>query len=278
MRHSFILYCVGQKRSRSSSSKVQKPSLSPETEEDLHQRIRSETKIMKHRFSTLQTMIRKDIKENIDHEDLATHVIGMYILDDEHERRVDSASGTEEIFRILTKYWSFLDFGNLENIAENFCSHECEAKKELDQYKHDVRQFCECRVSEFPEGSLNNGTDSEGMEKLIVRLDLEDPSLKYVQNLKEIIANILGQKASKLVLCDIGSGSVIVTFLIPTSLGETLFMLTQEQRDKLGDANVLSLKFRDITVFSIHQPVKKRKLGISNKSTIYTLCVFQFHA
>ena len=248
--------------------------MSSETEEDLHQRIRSDIKTMKHRFSTLQTMIRKDIKENSDYEELAAHVLGMCILSDEHEKKVDNASRIEEIFKILTKYWSFLDFSNLENIAENLCSDNCEARIKLNQYKCDVQQFCERRVSEFPPGSLNNGTDIEGMDKLVVRLDLEDPSLKHVQNLKETIANILGEPASKLVIYDIGNGSVVVTFLIPTSLGEALFLkqsdtLTQKQKDNLMDANVISLEFKDVTVFSIQQPVKKRKSG----TCVYIYCL-----
>ena len=176
-----------------------------------------------------------------------------------------NASTIDEIFFILPKYWSFLDFCNLEDIAETFCSHECDAKKELDIYKGDVQQFCERRVSEFPPCSLNNGVDNEGMDKLIVTLDLKDPSLRHVRGLKEVIANILEQPASKLVLYDIGIGSVIVTFLIAASLGDKLFAettgtaktLTHEQENQLVETNVVSLEFKDIVVFSVHQQFKK---------------------
>ena len=213
-------------------------------------------------------MIRNNFKaENVNPEELATHIVGMYILSEEHEKRMEKASRFEEIFNILTKYWSFLDFSHLENIAENFCSHECEAKKELDQYKHDVQQFCERRVSELPQGSLSSGTDNEGMEKLVVTLDLKDPSVKHVRGLKEVIANILGLPASKLILYDIGTGSVIVTFLICTSLGDRLFLktsdtsnlkaLTTKQQSELLKANVISLEFKEITIFSIHQKLEK---------------------
>ena len=220
---------------------------------------------MKRKFSALQTMIRNNIKENADHKALAAHISGMYILTEEHEVQVANASTVDEIFYILPKYWSFLDFGNLDDIAETFCSHECEAKKELDIYKGDVQQFCKRRVSEFPPGSLNNGTDSEGMDKLVVTLDLKDPSLRHVRDLKEVIANILGLPASKLVLYDIGIGSVLVTFLIAISLGEKLFLettgnaktLTQKQEDQLLEIKVVSLEFKEITVFCFNQQLKK---------------------
>ena len=75
--------------------------------------------------------------------------------------------------------------------------------------------------------------------------------------MKEVIADILGEEASKLVLQNVGSGSVVVTYLIATSVGEKLFLdssgtakpLTQEQKDKLLEVNVVSLKFKEITIF-----------------------------
>ena len=211
---------------------------------------------MKHKFSHLQTLIRENL--NVSPEALAAHVIGMYILSEEHKTRMERASRIEQIFNILTMYWSFLDFGHLENIAEEYCSIDCDAKRELEQYKGEVQEFCRRRVSEFPQGSLNNGSDIEGMDKLVVTLDLKDPSLRHVLDLKEKIANILGQPASKLVLSDIGSGSVVLTFWIATSLGKELFLkkpdvFTQEQRDKLKDARVVSLEFKEVSVYKLHQ-------------------------
>ena len=210
-------------------------------------------------------MIRNNIKKNADHKALAAHISGMYILTEEHEIQVANASTVDEIFYILPKYWSFLDFGNLDDIAENFCSPECEARKKLDIYRGDVQEFCRRRVSEFPPGSLNNGTDNEGMDKLVVTLDLKDPSLRHVRDLKEVIANILGLPASKLILYDIGIGSILVTFLIATSLGEKLFLettgtakaLSQPQEDRLLEIKVVSLEFKDITVFCFNKQLKK---------------------
>ena len=229
--------------------------------------MRSNVRTMKSRFSRVQSLIRNNIKENTDRKALAAHVSGMHLLIEEHEKKVADASEVDEIFYILPKYWSILDFGNLDDIVETFCSHECEAKKELDLYKGEVQRFCERRVSEFPPGCLSNGTNNEGMDKLIVTLDLKNPSLGHVRDLKKIIANILGLPASKLVLYDIiGRGNVVVTVLMATWLGEKLLLeatgtaktLTQKQEDQLLEIKVVSLEFKEITVFSIHhQQVKK---------------------
>ena len=227
---------------------------------------------MKYKFSNLQTLIRENL--NVSPRVLATHVIGMYILSKEDETRMINASSIEDIFIILTKYWSFLDFGHLENIAGQYCSADCDAQLELEQYKGEVQEFCRRRVSELPRGSLNSGNDIEGMDKLVVTLDLNDPSLRYVLDLKEIIANILGQPASKLVLYDIGSGSVVITFWITTSLGKELFLkkpdiFTQEQRDKLKDVRVISLKFKEVFVYKVHQ---KGNEGIIELINVHDIC------
>ena len=72
-------------------------------------------------------MIRNNIKENTDRKALAAHVSGMYLLTEEHEKKVADASEVDEIFYILPKYWSILDFGNLDDIAKysDFVNAEC---------------------------------------------------------------------------------------------------------------------------------------------------------
>ena len=225
-------------------------------------------------------MIREDIKRKFNAdphikkcEPLAAHVSGMQLpMTDEQENQVANASTVDEIFIVLPKYWSFLDFDNLENIAENFCSPESEARQQLEIYKCDVQQFCECRVSEFPPGSLNNGADNlnEGWDKLVVKLEMENPLLKRVLHIKEDIATILNKKASKLVLCDITPGCVAVTFWTTTSLDEELF-LTQKQREKLLDAAVVSIEFKGIIVFKGHKT--GMIMGILNRLVLRFACV-----
>ena len=176
---------------------------------------------MKCKFAKVQSLIRNNFNRNTDHRALVAHLSGMHILREEHTKTVAESSEVDQIFFILPKYWSILDFGNLIDIAETFCSHEREAKKKLEIYKGKVQQFCERRVSEFPPGSLNNGASSKrGMDKLKITLDLKNPSLRHIQDLKEIIANILGLPASKLVLYDIvGRESVVVTVVMQWPLG-----------------------------------------------------------
>ena len=214
-----------------------------EFSEDLSQRMHADVDRIKQRFALLQSRIRHSIK---DHKELASHIGGMYILSSQHEEEVKQATSTGEIFEILRKYWSFLDYSILENITQNPVACDCsvDIQQEMDVYRDELKEFCKRRVSEIPSGSLVDRHD--GMEKLVVILDLSDPSLQHIKYLKENIANILGIRASRLLLHDIQNGSVVVTFLLTSQLKEVLFerMLTEQQKTDLIKAKVIALKFR----------------------------------
>lgn len=112
---------------------------------------------MKQKFSSLQTNI---IKRDVGHEDLATHVLGMGILSEDHKQEVNDAINANKIYNILTNYWSFLDYENLESIADNMCGEV----EEMKRYSKEVEEFCKRRVSELPPDSLGNGTNYNGIK------------------------------------------------------------------------------------------------------------------
>lgn len=233
-----------------------------ETHEDLLQRTRREVQIVKRRFSDLVAKVRQKIKDLDDGlVKLVAHLSCMSVLTEDDEMQVLRATSVDSIFIILRSYWSFLDYENLEDIAVNVCYDDTE--HEWKEYGDAVKIFCERRISEFPNDSLHNGVDHQGMEKLYIWLDLTDPSLNRIKHLKEVIANILGRKASKLILENIARGSVCVTFLIATSLGEALFekgSLTDQQKDAFRREHAISLKFKS-TLIMFHQQQQK---GIYN--------------
>ena len=124
----------------------------------------------------------------------------------------------------------------------------------MKEYCEEIKRFCERRVTELPTGSLGNGTDHSGMKKLTVTLNLKDPSLKHIKDLKVVIANILGCLASQLVLENIENGSVLVTFLMVASVGAKLLLtrpLTTEQKNALRKKHVISLKYESTIVFNV---------------------------
>ena len=226
------------------TSGIIKGNFSAETQEDLHQRIYTDISKIKRSFSHLQAVARENIKN---HKKLIAHVMCMDMLSEEDEQKVEMASNTDEVFIVLAKYWSFLDFGNLEDIIEHNCG-EAEQTK-MQEYGKEVKEFCKKRVSEFPLDSLHSDISHVGMEELHFVLDLTNPSLKRIKDLKRVIATILGLDASKLVLVNIGGGSVVATFLTATSSAKQICSLTKQQEDALKTVQVISLKFRSRLIF-----------------------------
>ena len=201
---------------------------------------------MKFKFSSLQHRIRKSIADT---PGLVNLVLGMNILSEDDEEKVRNTPS--EVDTILTKYWSFLDYENFEHIVENMCGEN--EKRLTKAYSEEVKKFCERRVSELPPDSLGNSAiNDDGMKKLRVVLNLDDPALKRIKDLKIVIANILECRASQLVLQDIKGGSVLVTFLLTASIGARIFRksLSDKQKAALRDEHVTSLMYESTVFFS----------------------------
>ena len=134
---------------------------------------------------------------------LRTHVVQMNILSERDEERIRSAHDGERLMKILSKYWSFIDFGPLDSLVDFLCSeHE---KEGLQTYRRELRAFCERRIFESS-GSLDDSHTEK--RKLQFALDFKDPAVRRIpgKSLKIAIANILECQASDLTLHDIGSG------------------------------------------------------------------------
>ena len=221
--------------------------LSEDNREDLYQRIVIDTRRIKLRFSDLQDRIWNAID---DIQGLVRLVLGMGMLSEDDEEQIRKTPGN--ICTIVMKYCSFLDFENLEYIVEHKCSSP--EKSMMKEYKEEVERFCQRRVSEVPPNSLgNSGNNIIGKKKLYVTLDLSDPALKRIRHLKIFIANILGCRASDLILLNIGTGSVLVTFLLTAAIGARLYLeeriLTTEQKAALWEEHVTFLKYESTILF-----------------------------
>ena len=186
-----------------------------------------DTRRIKLKFSILQDEVWKTIT---DIEGLVQLTLGMGILskdDEEHIRKTPSA-----VSIILTKYWSFLDFENLEHIVERKCGNA--EKRMMKEYKGEVEIFCRRRVSELPPNSLGSSSTNTGMKKLCVKLALDDPALHTIRHLKMTIANILGYRTSDLVLQNVEPGSVLVTYSVNDTVGAKLVEQRMTARQKVA--------------------------------------------
>lgn len=224
--------------------------LSESESKDLLFRANKDVEKIKLNFATLQTNVRQRIG---DYKNFATHVLSMDILSAHDAELVRNAASTDQIFVIIRNYWSLIDYAILKNIADTLLSPCHDHKQEMSEYDELLRQFCERRISELPPNFLSTGTDAEGVEKVNVTLNMDDLSLKNIKDIKAEIAVILDIPPSRLTICHIGAGSVIITFLIGAEIEKMFEMtvLSKEQVAKLKMINVVALNFRyDITTLS----------------------------
>lgn len=157
------------------------------------------------------------------------------------------ATSTDQFFvDVLQKQWNFLEFDLLTTIVERYCD-EVTIRK-LKQYDDDLKLFVEKRrVSEVSEDlSLSNCID-ETQERVIMKLDLNDPTLKEIKELKSKICEILDIMPSTLLISEIKPGCVEVTFFVPVHISEHIFgkPINDAQREALKAALVLKFIWRD---------------------------------
>jgi hypothetical protein len=225
--------------------------LSEETREDLYQQVVRDTRRIKLKFSTLQDKIWKSITDT---QGLVQLVLGMGMLSKDDEEQIRKTPSAVSI--ILTKYWSFLDFENLEHIVQCKCSSASVEKRMMQQYKEDVVTYCQRRVSELPPNSLGGSSNDTGMKKLCILLALDDPALQNIKYLKMDIANILGCRTSDLVLQNVEPGSVLATYTINATVGAQLVerRMTAKQKAalKANKVNQMWIRYDDekVTIFS----------------------------
>lgn len=142
----------------------------------------------------------------------------------------------------------FLECDLLASIVEQCCD-EAICKK-INEYQNELKEFFEKRkLSELPEDlSLSNGTD-EAHDQVVMKLDLNDPTLKEIKDLKSIICEILGIMPSILLISEIRPGCVEISFLISMYISEYVFgkSITDTQRQALKAASVLMFTWRNRT-------------------------------
>lgn len=191
-------------------------------------------------FAALQTTIRRSLRETVSVTDVVAHVIGYGVLEGDKEK-LEEKKSLDEVFNLLTKYWSFLDCLLLRSIVEMYGSDE--DHKRMAEYQEKLQNFCNKRVSEIPKETLllNNSSvaqiQSNACMQMTVKLNMSDPRLSAIKEIKKNICKILKVSPAKMVIKEIKEGCVEVTYFILESVSEVLNKpLTKDQCDEFRAA------------------------------------------
>lgn len=216
-------------------------------------KIKQELRKIKDSFIYLLSDIHDSLSRKVSTERIVTFVV-MYAQEPQQlaiaERdlkHIDNATSTHEVFRILSKYWSFLEHDMLVSIVRHFGGRKI--RRKVKEYRKQLKKFFEeRRMSEIvmPLRCIDNTyviEFTETHDRVIVKLDLNDPTWHDIIHQKEKICAILEILPSTLLICKVEDGCIEVTFYIPRLVAKEIFKesLKVEQCEALTSISVVTI-------------------------------------
>ena len=258
-------------------------SLKPEVSEDLHFQLKTYRKQIITHFADYKETICALVKEKkVTVDSLRTYLLELPAFTDpehgseplllEKRKEFEKVVTVNEIFdHIGPECGSFLNFDIYQAIAEKYKVDKDPKLKELD-YPNQLKLYIEKhRICEFIKINPSLELQSFSSEKLILKFDLKlIERLCKVLNVKHVVATILGIRPSALQFVSISEGCVIVTFLIPRHITETVFCTLRETK-KQEEFQVLPiqwLKCGNFTLYFDFNTMKDDIIGVSGKINV----------
>ena len=124
---------------------------------------------------------------------------------------LEKVESIDEIFRIISPFWSFIDYRILEKIIKNLGDDT--DQENLAQYITDIKEFLNSWKVEPHEICQHK---SDGLESRIkLRFKLNTDTLSMYRDVKAAIARIFSLKVEELQLYSIEEGCIELVFLCP---------------------------------------------------------------
>lgn len=178
------------------------------------------------------------------------------------------------VFNVLSlKYASYLNYNIFLSILKRFNINK---SQEMIEYPKLLQDYINSHtLSNFVEidSKLEKFTDAS--KKIVLKFDVELTSrVSEVFNLKKAVANILGLKISALRLLSIEEGCVLVTFLIPVNVADSIFIRDRKsiarKVKKFRALSVLWMKCDDF-VFDFRSKIQNVKLDSYYKTSLHSI-------
>ena len=183
--------------------------------------------------STLQSLENAEVKPC----SLATHLLGLPVYQTVHTKECFLSNvGTElqkaktltDIFQILSRFWSFIDFELLKNVIEQFKLDD----QQINTYLEKLKRFGETWIGKPTQLNDNHMTD---YVRLGIDVDVKTPNwLKQYNVFKAKISEAFNLRVYSLRLFKVVKGCVKFVFLIPASLRTAVLPLSPQQMEQLS--------------------------------------------
>ena len=222
---------------------------------DLKYLMERDLRKLKEKFVTFQCEIRESLGTKKVHQKIVAHVLADYtnvfksanretisLFTDTDAERLNSATSVDDVFKVLQNYWSFLECDLLYSIVKHYGDHGDHIK--VQEYQQELKNFFENRkLSEIPQQINTSNCVDDIHEKVLIKIDTEDPHWTEIEKWRSKICDILDILPSMLYIVEVKQGCLEVTFNIPKHIAKLIFNkpLTSEQCNKFKAALVLKL-------------------------------------
>ena len=208
-------------------------SLSSEVREDLRQQLESRLEKICIRFGNYKRCIRKYLETKpVDIVDFCDFIKGLPVYEC-HGTKLTRFSSQDceslmnmrdyiKVFGMLDKVTSFLNYHLLEYVIDEY---KIERKNEELKYPDHLNKYIEdLKITEFIIIKHIEENLLDATKQLIIIMCCDSTCrLADVSNLRKHVAKIMNLDQSGVLIYDIGEGSAVVTFLIPTSVADFIF-------------------------------------------------------
>ena len=204
-------------------------SLSSEVLGDLRQRLEHKLRQILIQFHDYKLYIQKYLEvKPVDIVDFCDSIRGIPVYDCSgtkftlvSSQLLTNVQDYSKVFDTLGKFTSFLNYDLFEYVIEKY---KIERKEALEYPDHLDKYINGIKITEFNIIKPIETNITDETKQLIIIMPCNSTChLANVRNLRKHVANVMNLDRSGVLIYDIGVGSVVVTFLIPTSVAEFIF-------------------------------------------------------
>ena len=163
----------------------------------------------------------------------------------EYEKKLDEAEEIEEIFNIVTKICSFLDYDLLEKLTNKFGNEE--DKERMTEYRKDFVDYAKRRTSIYECPSIEPADCTKWID-VYVKLDSTLEAKLGIEKLREFrhqISKILEINKLAIRFCCAQKGCVELKFQLPNFIEKAIIPLSFEEKVQLKQLGVIQFSTND---------------------------------
>ncbi len=222
--------------------------------------LKNRTTFIRQKFASVVTCVKNALKRTgVTTKDLADHLGELESCCSDHIKgrnelffckalikqiQEECESDVCEVFKVLKRYYSWINFGLIESIIDGFLGDDAKVQKQWTKYQSHYKEYCSERVCEIPKPLNGTQTFSESIQqentRVAFKIEYKWREIRFdrLDNFIASINRLLGLKPYTLCLYTVEQGCVELVFEVPQHAADVIFPPTEEQLLALQKHNI----------------------------------------